>query len=104
MIKCPACQQHTMRLLRYQGEREIWACSQCGEESMLLDCHLCERRGVRRAGQTDQQVEWWACHRCEVPQYRCPDCGKSWLQPADDGHWHCPQCGCDRAEVGAPGR
>lgn len=100
MIKCPACHHIAMRLLRYQGEREIWACQDCGEESMLLDCHLCERRGVRRAGQTDQQVEWWACHRCEVPQYRCPACGKGWLHPGDSGEWTCGHCHAGRAGVG----
>lgn len=102
MIRCPHCQQIAMRLARYQGEREIWACAHCGEESPLLDCHRCERRGVRRAGTTALQVEWWACHSCDVPQYRCPGCGRSWLEPSPDGHWCCPQCGHRQPEVGSP--
>lgn len=92
-MRCPHCHQADWRLRRFDGSRDIWGCPHCNAESAMLDCHLCERRGVIRQGTGPTGGEIWACHRCQVPQYRCLGCGLRWLQPGEGGQWHCEGCG-----------
>lgn len=68
-----------MRLVSYQQRRELYACQQCQVESLLLDCHYCERRGVHRLPDSGQGVARWACQRCRIIQHKCPNCNAGWV-------------------------
>ena len=77
-MQCAQCDNGEMRLVRFENRQEVYACRQCHAESLLLDCHYCERRTVRQLADA-QGVQRWACHRCQVTQYKCPSCNSGWV-------------------------
>lgn len=99
-----------MRLVRFDNRQEVYACRECAVETLLLDCHHCERRLVRRLPDSEQGIARWACYRCRVTKHKCPSCGAGWVlanaaQGRDgeglscehcDGHW------LSESEIGAP--
>lgn len=92
-MRCGHCQRGVMRLVRFEGSREIWQCRQCGEESRVLDCPLCEQRAVRRCSPRGGR-ERWACSRCQVNQYPCRHCGCGWQREFREGRLDpCDHCG-----------
>jgi transposase-like protein len=68
-----------MRLIRFQQRHEVYGCRQCGVESLLLDCHYCERRSVRQLPDSVASIARWACHQCQIVQYKCPACDRGWV-------------------------
>lgn len=81
-----------MRLVRYQHGLGVHACRECDNESVLLDCHLCERRAVRKLGPNEAGNEVWACYNCRVPKIKCPQCARGWVES------HSEQCDYCEAE------
>ena len=81
-MQCAHCIDGEMRLVRFDNRQEVFACRSCQLESLLLDCHLCERRAVRRLPETANGLKRWACYYCQVDKYGCPACGEGWVVPA----------------------
>jgi transposase-like protein len=86
-----------MRLVRFEGRQEVFACRECGQESLMLDCHLCERRAVRQLPDAATGVARWACDRCRIPKYKCPECKQGWVVPSEltgteKGGYRCEHC------------
>jgi len=81
-----------MRLVRYQGNREIWACRDCAAETPLLDCHCCERRGVHLAVAQPDAENLWDCTFCGNRKRQCGHCGKGWMVAAARVLPTCSQC------------
>ncbi|WP_101759408.1 hypothetical protein [Oceanicoccus sp. KOV_DT_Chl] len=73
-MQCNQCAEGEMRLVRFDRRQEVFACRQCQAETLLLDCHYCERRTVRRLVDSSGGVARWSCHRCEVVMHKCPNC------------------------------
>lgn len=71
-----------MRLVRFENRQEVFVCRSCEAETLLLDCHYCERRSVRQLNDSDQGLKRWACYRCQVEQVKCPDCQQGWVIPS----------------------
>jgi hypothetical protein len=90
-----------MRLLRYQGSREIWACRACGAETPLLDCHCCERRGVHLAVVRAGFEPVWDCDFCGNRKRQCAQCGKGWMTNRSEGPAVCSSCGRQGIEPGS---
>lgn len=82
-MRCPSCKQLSLALKAFEGGREIWACQQCEFDSLVLDCHFCERRGVLKAGSNEKAVAVWHCGQCSVKKHQCPSCSKGWVMPAE---------------------
>ena len=78
-MRCAHCAQGEMRLVRFQQRREVYGCRQCGVESLVLDCHYCERRTVRQLVDSPTGVARWACYQCQVVQHKCPACHQGWV-------------------------
>lgn len=96
-MQCTHCDNGQMRLVRFENRREIYACKSCGFESLLLDCHFCERRSVRQKPDSENGVAVWACYRCQIDQHKCPSCNFDWVIPASihdakATHWECQGC------------
>lgn len=106
-MQCAHCEQGEMRLVRFDNRQEVYACRSCQAESLLLDCHLCERRAVRKLPETENGLRRWACYHCQVDKYNCPACGSGWVVPASllgrpgEGFCceHCAQCWAGPAEI-----
>lgn len=82
-----------MRLTRYQGHLEIWACRACAAETPLLDCHCCERRGVHLQHENPAGANDWGCAFCGHHKRQCGACGRGWLQDDGKGGQACASCG-----------
>ena len=109
-MQCAHCDNGTMRLVRFENRQEVFACRDCNTETLLLDCHLCERRAVRKLPESDNHIARWACHRCRITKHKCPSCNKGWVVPAsltpsphEDGYCceHCEHQWPEEANIGA---
>lgn len=78
-MQCCHCQSEAMYLKRFDGAREIWACRDCGEEAVRLDCQYCEKRGFYLHA-LHLEGNRWRCEYCRTERVQCPLCGKGWLQ------------------------
>ena len=108
-MQCAHCHTGIMRLVRFENRQEVFACYSCNTETLLLDCHLCERRAVRQLPDSEHHIARWACHRCRITKHKCPSCNKGWVVPAaltnsqQPGYCceHCQQHWADEAQIGA---
>jgi hypothetical protein len=80
-----------MRLVRYQGLRDIWGCRDCGAETPLLDCPCCERRGVHLA-RRNAGGNTWECLFCGNRRQQCRHCGKGWVAAVAAAPAVCSHC------------
>ena len=100
-MRCYRCGGSGMRLVRYQGSREIWACRDCAAETPLLDCHCCERRGVHLTAMPAGAENIWDCAFCGNRKRQCAHCGKGWVMAQASGRNSCSHCGREGLEVSA---
>lgn len=108
-MQCAHCETGTMRLVRFEDRQEVFSCRNCKAETLLLDCHLCERRSVRRLPDSDNHIARWACHRCRITKHKCPSCNKGWVVPArltgskQQGYCceNCQQHWAEQSQIGA---
>lgn len=92
-MQCYRCGKSGMRLVRYQGSVEIWACRACGAETPLLDCHCCERRGVHLAMTLPGGENVWDCASCGNRKRQCVRCAKGWIVALGGESGTCSHCG-----------